>query len=608
MNSMMRNSVGMAICLVLLSALPGAAVPKTVGTQPKIAQVFFAQHHVLTPDNPLFKLVGNLEALIKVQVYSQTARQSPAVCARLKLGAKTLDLPLKGPARLPKPPTGEPILLEHKYEDSFTAIIPREWIAPGLKVTVELKEGGSRILDTKVYDKLSIGAPTKLVLTMFDFHFFGGDKAGDYPRGWFEGLGARLPVAELELRRVRNISFDKLVMIPRADKPATLCGSREEYQKKTGIKFDGEQDMTGRWNGALKEAAGAGWGGTRRLYFANIYGVFAGGQAGGLSGVGNGKMHGILLHELGHAFGLPDLVSARALGKYPYVGPMHGIPAPENSPHVGPTWAFDLSQHAFLSPKTMAGEYRRDPMGGGGANKDGGPGLYRFFSDYHCSRIRDCLEKTQVIRDDRGRYLEWNQQSGSYSTVARQQGQPNCPVEDDIDVISVLASASMATLEANFVYPPIGPYKAGFIQSFDDSLWGRSKARGAGYDNSTCNVCLRVTQGGKVKTYLVNDKLDPKTDPKDVKSFKVFAINLPARDGEITKVDLLYTPGVIGNGVAKDCRVLYGWSRSSSGSSRTETVTATYPARKEPAGSTKTGKLPSGRPRKTGTLPSGRPR
>jgi hypothetical protein len=604
MNAAMRNSVGMAICLVLLSALPGSAVPKTDGTQPKIAQVYFAQHHVLTPDNPLFKLVGNLEALIKVQVYSQTVRQSPAVYARLKLGSKTLDLPLKGPARLPQPPTSDPVLLEHKYEDSFTAVIPKEWIVPGLRLTVELKEGALKILDTKVYDKLAIGAPTKLVLTMFDIHFFGGDKAADYPRGWFEGLGAKLPVAELELRRVRNISFDKLVMIPRADKPATLCGSREEYQKKTGIKFDGEQDTAGMWNAALKEAAGAGWGGTHRLYYANIYGVFAGGQAGGLSGVGNGKMHGILLHELGHAFGLPDLVSANALGKYPYVGPMHGIPAPENSPHVGPTWGFDLSQLAFLSPRTMAGEYGRDPMGGGGANKDGGPGLYRFFSDYHCSRIRDCLEKTQLIRDDRGRYLEWNQQTGLYSTVARQQGQPNCPVEDDVDVISVLASASMATLEANFVYPPIGPYTAGFIRSFDDSLSGRSMARGAGYDDSTCHVCLRVTQGGKVTTYLVNDKMDPKTDAKDPKSIKVFAINLPARGGEITKVELLFTPGVISKGVAKDCKVLSSWSRPSSGPSRTETVTATYPARQEPAGSTKPGKLPSGRPRKPGTLPS----
>jgi hypothetical protein len=587
MNSGTPSRVGMALGLVLLSALPGSAANEKAGTQPKIAQVFFAQHHVLTPDNPLFKLVGDLEALIKVQVYSQTSRRSPVVCAKLKLGSKTLDLPLKGPVLLPKPPTGDPILLEHKYEDSFTAIIPREWIAPGVSVMVELREPArpgsvnGAVLDRRVYDKLSIGAPTRLIMYMFDFHFFGGDKGADYPEGWFEGLGSKLPVAELELRRVRNIVFDKLVMLPREGAPATLCGSKDEYLKKTGVKFDGEQAITQKWNGALKEAAGAGWGGTRRLYYANIYGVWAGGQAGGLSGVGHGTSHGILLHELGHALGLPDL--AKPGMKYPYIGPMHGIQAPGNSDtayHVGPTWAFDPLQHVFIAPRTGDGCYARDPMGGGGANKDGGPGLYRFFSDYHFSRIRDCLEQTQVIRDDRGRYFQWNQQSGSYSTVAREQGQPNCPVEDDIDVISVLASASLATPEANIVYPPIGPYKAGYIEFFDaSSSEGRSRARGSGYDDSNCNVCLRVTQGGKVKTYLVKNV----SKSKDDNGFSVFAINMPARDGEVTQADLLDTPNVMSQGVASKCKVLYSWSRASSPSQRTETVTATYPKGKEPA-------------------------
>jgi hypothetical protein len=591
MNSGTRSMVGMALGLVLLSALPGSAATEKAGTQPKIARVFFAQHHVLAPDNSLFNLVGNLEALIKVQVYSQTSRRSPVVCAKLKLGSKTLDLPLKGPALLPKPPTGDPILLEHKYEDSFTALIPREWIAPGVSVMVELREparpgsANSAVLDRRVYDKLLIGAPTRLVMTMFDFHFFGGAKGADYPKGWFEELGSKLPVAELELRRVRNIVFDKLVMQPQAGKPATLCGSREEYQRKTGIKFDGEQGMTGRWNGALKEAAGAGWGGTRRLYYANIYGVWAGGQAGGLSGVGNGTSHGILLHELGHALGLPDL--AKPGMKYPYVGPMHGIQAPGNSAtayHVGPTWAFDPLQHVFIAPRTGDGCYARDPMGGGGANKDGGPGLYRFFSDYHFSRIRDCLEQTQVVRDDRGRYFQWNQQSGSYSTVAREQGRPNCPVEDDIDVISVLASASLVTPEANIVYPPIGPYRAGRLETFDaSSPAGLPSARRSGYNESNCNVCLRVTQGGKVRTYLLKDGLNPNDDPKAEKSLFIVAVNVPARDGEVTQADLLFTPGIIRSGVAPASKVLYRWSRASSRSQRTETVTATYPKGKEPA-------------------------
>lgn len=576
---------GMVLGLWLSGGMTGAAASRPADTQPRIARVYFVQHHVLAPDSPYFKLVGNLDTLIKVQACSAVPSLSPSVVARLKLGAETLELPLKGPRQLPKPPTGNPLLLEQKFDDSYTAIIPREWIAPGLDVTVELKEGTTRSLDSVVFHKLAIGAPTRLILTMFDFHFFGGDKGADYPKGWFEGLGARLPVAELELRRARNIMLDKLVMPPREGAPATLCGSKEEYQKKTKVKFDGEQAVTQMWNGALKEAAGAGAGGTRRLYYANIYGVWAGGQAGGLSGVGHGKSHGILLHELGHALSLPDLSEPGM--KYPYCGPMHGVQAPGNSDttyHVGPTWGFDLSQQVFISSRTSDGCFARDPMGGGGANKNGGPALYQYFSDYHFSRMRDCLEQTQMVRDERtGRYLQWDQRKGTYATVDRELGQPNCPVEDDIDVISVLASASPATPGASIVYPPIGPYKGGRLESFDAaSSTGRSHARKCGYDESAC-FCLRVTQGNKVTTYLVKKGVKADGDPTDTEaSMAVFAINLPARDGAITQVDLLHTPGVMRKGVKGDNTPLYTWKGSASAHG-SEMATALYPARKESA-------------------------
>jgi len=58
---------------------------------------------------------------------------------------------------------------------------------------------------------------------------------------------------------------------------------------------------------------------------------------------------------------------------------------------------------------------------------------------------------------------------------------------------------------------------------------------------------------------------------------------MPARDGEVTQADLLDTPGVMSKDVASKCKVLYSWSRASSRSQSTETVTATYPKGKEPA-------------------------
>ena len=42
----------------------------------------------------------------------------------------------------------------------------------------------------------------------------------------------------------------------------------------------------------------------------------------------------------------------------------------------------------------------------------------------------------------------------------------------------------------------------------------------------------------KVKTYLVKGAVPSDGDPKDGKTWKTFAINLPARDGEIAQADL----------------------------------------------------------------------
>jgi hypothetical protein len=179
--------------------------------------------------------------------------------------------------------------------------------------------------------------------------------------------------------------------------------------------------------------------------------------------------------------------------------------------------------------------------------------------------------------------MVWQQETGAYTQKARPRGGPNCPVEDDIDVISVLASASLVTPEANIVYPPIGPYLAGRLEVFDAaSPESGSKARGHGYDDSNCSLCLRVTQGGKATAYLVKTGLQPGGDPKDAKTFEVFAINLPARDGEIMQADLLHTPGVMSKGLAPDAKVLFSWKASSPATHKTEYVTALYPSSAEP--------------------------
>ncbi len=557
-----------------------AGVPEAAaaaGETPRIDRVFLAQHHVLEPDNPLFTLVGSLDALLKVQVHADAPRPSPTVQARLELDGRTDALPLKGPARLPPRPTGDPLLMTHSFEDSFTAVIPGDWVAPGLSVTVELLDAEARVLDRRDLGALRVGAPSWERMTMFDVHYFGGGLGDDYPDGWFEQLVVRFPVAGMELQRVRNIVFEELVMLPRSGVPATRSGSREQYLEQTGVVWDGKQAIALRWNRALLRAAGPGPGGTQRLYYLNIHGVPSGGQGGGYQGVGSGTRHGVLIHELGHAFGLPDLV--RPTRRYPYWGPMLGIDPYHggvNTPHVGPTWAFDPVRREFLSPLSDEGTFRRDPMGGGGMNREGGEDLFRFFSDVHFSRMRTRIERNQTAWDaTAGAYRRWDPETASFSLPA-EQDETRPAGADDVEVISLLGSASLVTREANIVYPPIGPYRAGTVRLYDaTSAEDRAGARAAGLAN--VNLCLRVTQGGRESTYLVDDPLDPAQDPLDPASFHVFAINLRAEEGEVTRVELLHTPGVLDTGLPEDPDVVDRWTGFPSEAHRTTTESRTFP-------------------------------
>lgn len=131
--------VRFVICCSAAALLVAGCVTNDAGAlmreEPKIDRVFFAQHHVLEPESPLFKLVGNLDALIKVQVYSETPVSSPYVAARLELGGRTAEISLTGPKVLPRKQACDPVLMEQSYSNSFTAVISKEWVKKGLSVT-----------------------------------------------------------------------------------------------------------------------------------------------------------------------------------------------------------------------------------------------------------------------------------------------------------------------------------------------------------------------------------------------------------------------------------------------------------------------------------------
>lgn len=524
-----------------------------------IDAVYFGQTHVKKPTDPYFGLVSQREALIKVHVVDPTTPAAPPVTAVLNLNGQSMSLNLSGPATLPASIADGPGVVQHNFDNSFTATIPADWVQPGLQVTINAGTASTSVTN------LQIGAPNRMIMTMFDVQYF-SETNGDYPAGTFEELESKWPISDLEMRRLENVVFPELVIPPRANLPAARVKSQAEYLEQTGQPFDGEQAAALAWNGALRRAGGRS--SCYSLSYINIYGVNAGGQAGGCAGVGNGTSQGVLIHELGHALSLPHWANDP---NYPYVGSMFGIDIPgTNNFHAGPTWALDAPSQTFIPPTVQSnnvgnhptGTFKVDPMQGGGNGFQEPQFLMNHFSDYSMNQMRNYLEGNLVVwNDSLGQYATWNQGAADYTNIVSNNG-IQFPLERHQQVISVMASVSGANPTVNMAYPPIGPYTGGLIQLFDPtSADDRALAQAIFAPSGGCDVCVRVTQGGIVKTYMLAASWEPGIDPLQGNSLRTEAINLPAAAGEITRIQLLLTPDAEINGLPTDPEILFTWAK-----------------------------------------------
>ncbi len=528
---------------------------ETIDVSPVV--VFMAQSHVLRTNDEFFNLVSGKDALIKVNITTENKAGIANLTAVLSLNGAAETIPLNPPAGMLTPIDMRLGSIEHTFDNSYTAIISKEWILPGLEIVIEGNDTNI------VLDGLKIGAPNKMIMNMFDLHFF-ELSPGDYPEGWKEELEAKLPVSEIALMRVPNIVFSELTVPARAGAPAARISSKEDYKTITGLNFDGEQLAASQWAGALRTAAG--YSGRYALYYFNIYGVFAGGQAGGYSGVGSGTSLGILNHELGHALSLPHWGNK---ADYPYRDEMFGIPAPEvfNGVHVGPSWGFDMPTKTFIPPTVQSnavggveGTYKKDPMQGGGSGDQEEGFLMRHFSNYSMNKMQNYLQNHIAVNNSgNGTYAKWDTATNSYSDVLSNNGVQYATTQN-VEVISVMAGVSSVTPQATIVYPPIGPYNSGLISVFDPALEAdRLMARDIYCPDNGCDVSLRITQGGQIKTRMLPIGLDGSADPLSSKSFYTKAVNLAASDGAVTKIELIATPDAEINGLPDNPELLYSW-------------------------------------------------
>ncbi|MBL9184813.1 MAG: autotransporter-associated beta strand repeat-containing protein [Verrucomicrobiaceae bacterium] len=529
-----------------------------------IDAIYFGQTHLHKPDNPYFGTVADRDVFIKAHVTDPAAIASPSVFATLSLNGNFLTVALTGPANLPTSIPDGLGVVQHSTANTFTGVLPAAWIKKGLQVTVNAGSVVSTVTDMK------INAPTKVIMTMTDVHYFARTPS-DYTAGTFAELEQKWPVTDLEVRRLNNVVFRELVIPPRSDVSAqgVRIRSKAEYQGQTGLAFDGEQAAALQWNGALKAAAGRS--GRWSLFYLNVYGAFAGGQAGGYAGVGNGNSIGILNHELGHALSLPHWGDNAA---YPYKGAMHGISAPSNynGTHAGPAWAIDQRTNTFIPCTVVAGNvggkpvgtYTVDPMQGGGEGWQPAGFLMNHFSDYSVNQMRNYMNSHVVVWNPAlsggaGSWAQWNATTGDYTTAVTNNG-VQFPQQRDVQVISILATMSGAKPAINMVYPPIGPYTSGLIRLFDPTVAADRTAANTLFNlANNCDYCVRVVQGGVTKTFIMPASALTSPSLTDLASIETEAVNLPAADGAVTKIELLATPNVEDVGLPANPTVFYTW-------------------------------------------------
>ena len=207
-----------------------------------------------------------------------------------------------------------------------------------------------------------------------------------------------------------------------------------------------------------------------------------------------------------------------------------------------------------------AGTYKCDPKQGGGTGYQEPGYLMNHFSDYSMRQMRNYLEGHVLIwNESLGSYASWNQGAADYTNTVSNNG-VNYPIERDMEVITLMASVSGANPDVNMVYPPIGPYTAGLIRLFDPT---NASDRTAAANNfapaNGCDVCVRVIQGGVQKTYMLAASWNASASPTSSGSLDTEAMNLPASDGAVTRIELLLTPDAEDNGLPANPQVLYTW-------------------------------------------------
>eukprot|EP01133_Synstelium_polycarpum_P010244 gene10244-11943_t len=526
----------------------------------------------LSDKNVSLHLTANRQTMFLVDLLNTTEIDSPVLEAYVN-GQKVGEVDLNAPNMLPPTESNG----TSYSSTTWSAIVPREWMKPGLSVLVNADN-----YEPSLFRPLKVGMDTHMDLRTLPMYLFGctpGEKCGFLNetgaplQKYVDELYQKWPMSTLSPvnHPAQYIQFPYLIFGPAGKDQPAFKGLNTDMERK-GFEIMG---ITLGLLGAIRSANGES--STNNQYYAPLQMLNAAGNpsgpggglgtVGGSTGVGDDSYAGIFIHEQGHAFGLPH-AGDNYPARYPYLqGSLNGS-----------TWGFDFNHNQFLATfvPTSAEYYEGckdhtviDPQGRctkqnvmqGGSGYQAKGYRYTMFADY------DMEGKVIYDKSYPGLYKIWNETISDFEKYILGNDSnglygmdSGLPMTRDVPVATIIITLSTAgTADVSQVYPlitytgnvrrwidPTDKNQLAIIVPDSGDLAWFCHASG-------CDFTLRVTYKDNSKIHVLLQSgyrpwFGPEepavagiTDPFSGNSFRTITFNAPA-SVSIKLVELLDTP------------------------------------------------------------------
>jgi hypothetical protein len=320
-----------------------------------ISDIFFAQTHRNSIDNPFYFLIGYRPALLQIAVTGNGA--APDVMVEGFLNGSSLgSLCLKGPAEL----SASVNLDVPDFDNYFSVTLPKAWVQPGLTLSVKVGEQRRELSEAQ----LKVGPYTELNLVMFELDVLDynlEEHRTPIINNFLQETASSIPASV-----IRYGTFPALLRFPEIianndTEQLVRLKSRSEMPVNNILSDGYINSIATLFMTSIQRSTADS---LSTLYFGNTLNLAPGGWGGGHSFV-SFDFDDVYIHELGHALSLPHWgVAADPNNQYLY--PYDGISGQGGG--RGEAWNFIQDIYEFVDPicqydeRGVAGQETSDAM------------------------------------------------------------------------------------------------------------------------------------------------------------------------------------------------------------------------------------------------------